>query len=540
MESNKIICTNCGKEMKNTNKYCISCGTKNEAYVQDLDKKKSFKNKKLFVGVGVAVAVLMVIALVAPTIYALISPNNYVKSAFYNTIKVFEKDAEKFSNVPTLQSLLSTSSNNTQGELYLQIEDINAGVPVDISMLEDYGLKFTGQSNKDKNLWNFKLALMEDQKEILDGIVYYDEEKIALEVSKLFEDILAISIKESENSEDATSENTDTSEISSMIKMYSEMINSSKNIEDIYEELIVKYTNEFMDLVNFEKDKSNKNLYLATIAGENLVSIVRDFITELFNNEDFKEYLVSTMYFSEGYYSKDYYVDMVDNMALSMQDEFDYALEGIEVGELILNVEIEDKFVNNIDASFSITSYGEKLKMKYTMEFNNEKDNQGVDFELKFGIDSYDSIEGSLYYVNDDTGLNRDISFDINISELDSVISFDLEEVLKDGKKYENLIKCNISDGYDEVKIKFNTVGSYKNNDRIDYEDIGLNILTNGNEISCNLSGYAANSKIKSVDTVDDKKVVYIEELDELDFNELAEEINENLYLIFQSLEGII
>ena len=541
MENNKVICTQCGKELKITDKFCISCGTKNESFSQEVVKevKSVKKNKKLFIGVGIAVAVILAIVLIAPTLYALVSPTGYVKSAISNTFESFEKDNKKFNEVPTFSSLFADSKSNSQKELYLKIEDINAAtIPLDTTILKDYGVKFIVQSKKDNSAGKLNLALMEGENGIVDGSIYFDKEKIALEAPKLFKDVLGIRIEE--NKDDIVKENDELDDLNTTINMFSELVESSKQLEEIYVDLASKYANKLIDLAEFKKDKSVKNLYTATIDGEDVVLIITDFITELFNNEDFKDYLATSMYLSEGYDSKEYYVDMVENMAIALPDEIDYMLEEVEVGDLVIDVVVEKKTMISLDASLSVTSYDETLKIKYAMEYNDEKDNRGIDFSLKFGVSSYDTIEGSLSYIKDGKDLKRNISLDFNVSELDGIMSFDFVETLKDNKKYENSLTCNINDGYEDVKIIFDTIGSFKTNERIDYENIGLTVSVDDEKFTFNFSGYAANTKIKSVDTIDGKKVIYLEDLDEQDFNELYNEFNENLFKLMRSFGGSI
>lgn len=541
MEDNKILCAQCGKELKNTNKFCISCGTKNEAFTQEetveVNKKTPYKNKKLFVGVGAVVAVLLVIALLTPAVLALISPTSYVKSAIFNTFDSFKKDNKKFSDVPTLTSIFANKSGNSQKELYLKIDDINAGeMPIDASMLKDYGMKIRMQSNKDNTAGNFNLALLNDKNEIVGGSFYYDKEKIALEAPKLFEDILGVKIE----ANDETKENDELYNLNSMANSFSKLIESSTKLQDIYADLSSKYAVEFMDLAVFKKDKADKSLYKATIDGDDVVSLTTDFLIELLNNEDFKDYYATSMYLSEGYYSKEYYVDMVENMAIALPDEIDYMLEEVEIGDLIIDVVIEKKTMVSLGASFSMTSYGETFKIKYDMDYINEKDNHGIDFSLKFGISNYDTIEGSLSYISNGKDLSRNTTIDINISELDGIISLDFVEVLKNNKKYENSLTCNMNNGYEDIKVKFNTEGSYKNSERIDYENIGLTVSVDDEIFKLDLSGYAANTKINSIETVDSKKIIYLENLDEQDMNEIYTEFNKNLYLLMKSFEGSI
>ena len=534
MESGIINCASCGKEIKEIDKFCTGCGSKNEAYVQNLGEKRSLKNK-LFISTSIVVVIMILFVLIAPNIFAIGSPTNYVKSAMIKTIEVFGKNNEKFNGVPTLTTLFSSEKGSSQGELYLKIEELS-GFPIDTSMLNEYGLKFIGQSNRDKDLYNYKLALMKGTNEVVDGSVYYDAEKIALEVPKLFEDILAVKINDIES--DTNNESTEDKDLNAVIKNYCELIEASKDIESIFKELFIKYLDKFANLATFEKDESNKNLYNATIEGEDLVLIVKEFITELYANEDFKEYLALSMYFSEGYYSKEYYADLVESMALSMPDEFDYALEEVEVGQLNLNVLIENKTVRSLDANFNVTSSGEKLNIEYTMNINDDK--QGIDFELKYGADSYDSIIGSINYSKDDDGLKRNTSLKFNTTELGGAMFYDYTDILKDDKTYEAMMTCNLNDGYQDFNFIFNAVCSLKNNDRIDYENIGLSFAIDDYIMSCNLSGYAANTKIKSLDEIDNEKLVFIEELNDDDLNELYEEMNKNLYLIMQSLNGSI
>ena len=559
MENNKLICTQCGKEMKSTDKFCTSCGQKNESYVEqetqevfktlevndikivenkDLIEQKPKKNKKLMIGGGIAIAIILVVALIAPTVYALFSPTTYVKNAITNTFEELEKSNKKFNEVPSLTSLFADNEGNNEKELYLKIDELSSdsfGMYIDTSMFEDYGIKLKLQSNKDNTAGNLNLALQYGEDEVVGGRVYYDNKLLALEAPKLFNDILGVKIEENkENS------NEDLTEFNSTMNMLSEVISSSKNIEKIYIELALKYGNQLADLAKFEKNKSDKSLYTATIKGDDFVDIITSFMTELFNNEEFKEYLVASLYMQDSYNSREYYVDMVDNMALSLSNEIDYMLEEVEIGDLVVDVRTKDKKMESIEASLNITSYDETLKLKYTMNYINEKDNYGLDFSFKFGIDSYDSIDGSIMYSNEGKDLSRKTSVDVNVSEMDGTMSFDFEEVLKDKNMYENSLTCNINDYYSDIMIKLDTEGSYKNKERIDYNDIELTISVDGEPIKLNLSGYASNVKIKSIESIDSNKVVYIEELDEQDFNELYEELMKNLYLIMNSFGSMI
>jgi len=426
--------------------------------------------------------------------------------------------------------------------LYLKVEDINAdalGMPLDASMLEDYGISLKLQANKDNTAGNVSLSLLDGKSELVNGKLHFDKKLVAVESPKLFEDILAVKIEDEKKNEDKDSEE-DLSEFDTMIDMFSELTASSKEIEGIYEELTIKYATQLVDLAKFKKDKSDKKLYTATIDGDSLVSILTECITELLDKEEFRDYLATSMYTSEGYNSKEYYRDMVDNMALAFPDELDYMLEEIEIGDLLVEVRVENKRMESMEATFSMSSNGETFKLKYAMGYIDEKDSKGIDFSLKFGVSSYDSIEGSLVYSNDGKDLSRNASIDMKISEIDGVISFDFVESLKGDKKYESSLTCNVNDDYENIKFQINTEGSYKNKERIDYNDIELVFDVDGESIKLNLSGYAANTKIKSVDKIDSKKIVYMEDLDEQDYNELYEEITKNFYLIMKSFGNIV
>ena len=113
MENNKMICKNCGKEMKITDKFCIGCGTKNESFTEqeihevpktvkvsdmniiensDEKEERPKKNKKLLIGGAIAIAIILVVAFIAPMVYAFISPTTYVKNAIANTFEELEKE----------------------------------------------------------------------------------------------------------------------------------------------------------------------------------------------------------------------------------------------------------------------------------------------------------------------------------------------------------------------------------------------------------------------------------------------------------------
>ncbi len=561
MENNKIICSNCEKELKATDKFCTSCGTKNEAFSQEVFKetadadiavkavvnevKKPKSKKKLFIGLAVAAAVLLVFSLAAPSLYAAIFPSQYVKSVIGNTFKSFEKDNKKFGEVPTLSSLFGDSGQNSEKELYLKIDSVNSNQSLtDLSSLADYGARLKMQSNKDNTVANFNLVLLEDKNEIVGGTVYYDKDKIALEMPKLFKDILGIKIEKDNSSESGMNNGNYQSfdEFNNMIESASELLESSNDIKGIYTELALEYTDKFTDLVVFEKNKSYKGVYTATISGDDLVSLVKDFLIELYDNEQFKEYLASSMYLSEGsYYDKDYYIDMVENTVLSLPDEIDYMLEDVEIGDLIINAEIEKNTMKSLDVSIDLASYGESFKIKYIMNYIDEKDKHGIDFDLKLGsFGNYESLNGSVRYIKEGKNLKRDISLNSDLSNFDADMSFNVSETVKDNKQYEYLLTAKINDGYEDVKVEFETLGTYKNKNRIDYENINLFLSVNGETVNLKLSGYVSNTKIKSVNTVDSEKITYLNELDEQDFENLYEEIMMNIYMIIRNFGGLI
>lgn len=561
MENDKIICSNCEKELKATEKFCKSCGTKNEAFSQEVlnesadadiavkaavdEVKKPKSKKKLFIGLAVAAVVLLVFSLAAPSLYAVIFPSQYAKSVIGNTFKDFEKDNKKFGEVPTLSSLFGDSGQNSEKELYLKIDSVNANQSLmDLSSFADYGARLKMQSNKDNTVANFNLALLEDKNEIVGGTVYYDKEKLALEVPKLFEDILGIKIeKDNSSKSDMNNGNYQSfDEFNNMIESVSELLESSNDIKSIYTELALEYTDKFNDLVVFQKNKSYKGVYTATISGDDLVSLVKDFLIELYDNEQFKEYLAASMYLSEGsYYDKDYYIDMVENNVLSLSDEIDYMLEDVEIGDLIINIEIEKNTMKSLDASIDVASYGESFKIKYIMNYIDEKDKHGIDFNLKFGsFGNYESLNGSVRYIKEGKDLKRNVSLDSDFSNIGSDMSFSISETIKDNKQYEYLLTAKINDGYEDVKLEFETLGTYKNKTRIDYENISLFVSVDGETVNLKLSGYASNTKIKSVNTVDSEKITYLNELDEQDFENLYEEIMMNIYMIIRNFGGLI
>ena len=543
MENNKVFCSQCGKEIKSTEKFCTTCGKENIKFSDSIAIVESVprKNNKMFVGIAALVAIILVIALIAPKIYALISPTGFVEKAISSTFKVLEKENKSFDDIPTLTSIFSDTEGNTEKELYLKVDGVNGDaldMLVDTSMFEGYGLNLKVQTNKDNTAGNVNLAIMEGKTDIVRGNIYADKKLIALEVPKLFEDILAVKIDENEDSNDSVND-SDMDEFNSAMDMFAQMVESSDKLEKVYKDLSIEYSMKLYDLAKFEKDKNDKSLYTATISGDELIAILTDFSTELLSNEDFKEYYASTMYMSDGYNSKEYYMDMIDNMVLSLPDEIDYMLEEVEVGDILVTVRVENKLMKSMEASFNAIVNDETFKLKYIMNYIDEKDKKGIDFSLKFGVSSYDSIEGSFIYSKVDKDIIRDVSVDLKVAELDGIIKFDYKDSVKPDKIYESSLLCNIDDSYSNMKIAYDSKGSY-NKDRIDYEKIAIGLVVDEEAINLNLSGYASNSKIKSIYSVDTNKVVYIEDYEEQDFNDLYDEIMKNFYLIMKSFGGIV
>lgn len=553
MKEEKIFCPQCGDETNITSKFCVKCGTKLDnsnsegiAIEEKVEMKKP-KNKKLFVGIAVAASVILLLSFLAPSIFAIISPDKYVKSIIAEALLSLKNENKKFEEVPSLITIFGTPDKNSEKELYLKIDSISdSSMTLNDLNLDDYGLKMKIQSNKEKDIANLNLALLEGKNNIVDGTIYFNEDNIAFAIPKLFNDILGLKFNDNQASE---GEDDGLNYIRESLEYFSKSLKSSLNINKTYTELLSKHSVKFNNKVVFKKSESDKGMYTATIKGDDLGLFIKDFIIELVNNKDFKEYLITYMQASDYSFNqsdREYYIESVENIVNSMPEQIESTLEDITIEDLVINAEIENNSLKSIDMSTGVLNNNadDEIKIKLTMDNIKEKDRKGIDFKFRFG--AYDEvmiIGGECMFVKDDKDFNRVISANMNDSSSGTVFSYSLTSKLKDNKKVENLLTINLKDEYDEnVKIEFESLGSYKNRDRIDYENISLSIYSESNylEADIKLSGYASKTNIKSLNKVDSKKITYIDDMDEMELQTLGEEVYRNLQIIMTEFEGII
>jgi hypothetical protein len=552
MIEEKIVCPQCGEQISVGAKFCLKCGAKLEninpgdVVAEVKVEAKKPKSKKLFIGLAVAASVVLLLSFLAPSIFAMISPDKYVKSIISEAFKTLEKENKKFTEVPNLESIFASSDKNSEKELYLKINSISdSSMSIDTLELEDYGVKFKYQTNKDNEIANLNLALLDGKDDIVDATIYFNKDNIALVAPKLFDNILGIKFN---NNEPTENYNEDLDIASEALEALSNLLESSSNVKELYKDIASKYSKKLDKMAIFKKSETTKGVYTATINGDDLGLLAKDFIVELVNDKNFKEYLVTFMQASDSNFStedKEYYIESVEDMINSMPEQIDSALENITIEDLIINAEIENNNLISIDMNLDVLSYDkDRVKFKLTMDNIEETNRKGIEFKLKLGADDETVVIGGDYiFVKDDKDIVRDISFNLKESSSETAITYSIISKLKENKKIETNFTFNAIDEYNEtIIIQCKTLGSYKNKDRIDYDSIKLSFYSESEYITADieLSGYASKTNIKSIDKVDNKKITFIDEMDEMELEELGEEVFRNLQIIMTDFEGII
>lgn len=561
MSDKKYICSSCGKILKENQKFCTVCGTKNEfiEYIEqdndsnfsvnlndntnvDIDnknfvenssvatkintneelenKKSKILNKKTKICLS-SIAILLIVVFFALKIYAMVNPNYVPIKAFYNTYKNISKLEKKYLDSNILYNLYNNGDKIKENEVQLCVSgiDIEDGGVISQGLkdvLKNYVLTIKNQYGKDKLVSFFNINLKNHEADIIDGDIYYDKEKIIFDFPDLLIDTIGIRNKY----------NPQENIIESSKDFYND--EELKKIEEFIINQNKKYIKYYENEINFKKIDNNK--YTAILDSSKFTKITEGYILDLLNNEYIENLAIRYMMYVNNGYSNKYCKDYYDSIKLELSDFIKELISEEYINDINLNITIEDSIVKfmSIDTSI-VDSNDEQIEIYFESYVEKQKDNTDISYRLDVGSYGDIKIFGSTLYKNNrnDLGKKTEVNFIID----DTKIDINVEDKYRKNKNFDQNIVLNFS-SYDEF-MTFNCFYKLEkeNNNTININNLHINISDNDVSASIDLYGYLKSREIDKMKTIDDKKITYIDELS-------AYEIEDIYYNLYENLES--
>lgn len=566
MENNTIICPVCNSEINRTSKFCTKCGAKNEQYngttvdasvdssaidskcetmqesiiknevpnmsinenqqKNDTQNAPSKKSKKaVILSLGIVVALVAVIALCS-VVFA--SPNKTVNTAITNTYKSLLQNKNDFNNSPTFFGLLSRSENCFEKELALYYEDMDLGYYYDTQFLEGFGAKIKLQLDKKNSASNLNLSLNYDKEDFVSAMLSLTNENIVIHSPELLDNAIGLNIKSIIDNLGEYQSLEDFSEI------ISKQIELSNNAKLSIEKILSNLNKDLDEIIKYEKDESNKKLYVATITEEQLDSLLIKYCEDLAKDDAIKKFCAFLLYLDDEMYEDlSYYEEEVEEDISDFLDNLKDILDSIDIDNIKIEVEVPNKkSISYMEITTNFEIKGERFKLKFNVDVEQNKNLSDYTAKLTFNSD-YDQIifklNENFEVVGNET--NRIINFDTNISDEEANLS--LKETLN---KKEKTTSTNIELQADSEYLAVSIDGNYTSNDTLNFDDLEIILNSYYDNMSMNFSGYLTSKKINNLDKIDTANIKYINDMDNYELDDLGYSIGLKFYNILRKL----
>ncbi|QSX05169.1 zinc ribbon domain-containing protein [Sedimentibacter sp. zth1] len=564
MADKKYVCTKCGKLLNENQKFCTTCGTKNEflevnksvdsnifnepievkqttsnnsdaiavessekldeTFIDNnkLDNKSKKNYKKVYIPALIVVGLLL-IGLVGFKIFLMFSPNYSVKIAFLNTYKYYEKENNNFNKDNNITNMFYNFDGDKEKELELQFKDLNLGDNGIITnsiknVIKDLEVNIKTQLNKKCTNGYYGISVQNNSSDFISGDFYFDEDKIVAEIPKLLDDLVGINFNR-DNEDIKDSEN----KIDKLFNSNFYNIEDAKNINEKINSISKKYANYLLSELDFEKEK--KDSYTAKIEGNKIIELVENFVLEILNDEEIKNYIIDCMYASDSQYSKQYYIDLLDSIKLRLPDEIEYLKELIQIDDIIVNVSTSKNKISYATLKLNIINVktNENVKIQANLDCEEEKNNREIRMSLKFGTDILNTISTKLSFEETKKEKNRTFEIECLIKETGDNIKFLNNDCIKSDKTCENNIDIIMNTYNENIKVSLKTEAEKEGKDRLNIDNIHISMFVDDVNISLDLKGYIQNNKIRIIKNVNDKKILYLNDMDEIERNDLLD-----------------
>jgi len=554
-----LICKNCNSTINKNIEFCSKCGIRNESYEEPVkinfdetlqhnnvvadentdanEPVKKQNNKfKLVILAGIIILIgFLTINVFAKTFF----PDKYVKSAILKTYSTIDKENKEYNEMPGIISLLETSDNVSEQEIYLQLEDLESGMDTDyvLGMLKGYGLKINSQNDLKDNKFHINIGLLDEMSEIVNADIFASSESLAVGIPALYNGHLGV-VAENEIG-DIESEYDMIRTIPTAISKY---IKSSIKSKIVLKEKTEDLAKKIINLANFEKSKDSLNTYVTTIKSDDLTNLLKNYIIEYLNDENVKEMLACSAYLEEIVYSTyDEAVKSVNQMLVDLPSNIDYALDEVDIDDIVVSVILgKSKIIEGINLKTCINNdHGDVFKVEANSKIDSSDEAINPNFDLKIYND-YESVNivADISNSKDGKKLSRDMEVTMDVSD-DESLSFIINE---DYDSSSNECLSNIefsteSSSNDNINFSIESNGIYDKKDKIDFKNINVNIYEDEyNNFTIELSGYLQNKNINSVTKIEDNDIKYLNDMSEDELKSLLSEIYSNIQALYSKI----